>query len=114
MRKTRFCLVTALVMLVWPAGAQIIGGSNISLTQYPGPDCTRPVPPVQPVATAGDQADPSAYNFKVRKYNSDVTGYNSAIKAFNDCMRIYVENGNADMQRIKQRLDQAVAEANAH
>jgi hypothetical protein len=32
---------------------------------------------------------------------------------FGACMHSYVENGDADMQRIKQTLDQAVAAANA-
>jgi len=32
---------------------------------------------------------------------------------FNACMKSYVENGDADMQRIKQKLDEAVAAANA-
>jgi hypothetical protein len=31
---------------------------------------------------------------------------------FNVCMKTYVDNGNADMARIKQRLDQAVLQAN--
>jgi hypothetical protein len=52
-------------------------------------------------------------NIKVRQYNTAVLGYNTAIKNFNDCMNGYVANGNADMQRIKQKLDEAVAAANA-
>jgi hypothetical protein len=109
MRKTIFCLI----MLGAPASAQIIGGSNIGLSQYPAPNCSKPQVPVQPAATVGDKENPDAFNAKVRSYNKQVAGYNDAMKGFNDCMHSYVENGNADMQRIKQELDQAVAAANA-
>jgi hypothetical protein len=49
----------------------------------------------------------------VAQYNKDIAGYNSTIADFGACMRAYVDNGNADMQRIKQKLDAAVAAANA-
>jgi hypothetical protein len=110
MRKTILCLM----LLAAPATAQIVGGSNIALAQYPGPSCTRPVVPVQPGVVVGDKENPDAFNARVRRYNSDVAAYNIAIKAFNDCMHSYIENGNADMQRIKQTLDAAVAAANSH
>jgi hypothetical protein len=108
MRKT----IIGLMLLAAPATAQITGGSNIGLAQYPGPSCTRPVVPVQP--GSGDKENPDAFNARVRHYNSDVAAYNIAIKTFNDCMHSYIENGNADMQRIKQTLDAAVAAANTH
>ena len=108
MRKTILCLM----LLTAPATAQIAAGSNIGLAQYPGPNCTRPVAPVPPGSVVGDKENPDAFNARVRHYNGDVAAYNIAIKAFNDCMHSYVENGNADMQRIKQTLDAAVAAAN--
>jgi hypothetical protein len=105
------------------------GGSNIALADYPGPSCTKPQAPAQPVppedlnektasAAIGVQAQndaraQEAYNVRVGQYNKAVALYNSAIKEFNACMQTYVENGNADMARIKHRLDQAVADANA-
>jgi hypothetical protein len=49
----------------------------------------------------------------VKQYNQAIAGYNSGMTAFNTCMLTYIENGNADMMRIKQRLDQAVAATNA-
>jgi hypothetical protein len=108
MRKTIFFLA---MVLATPASAQVSAGSNIGLSQYPGPDCTRPATPLAP--TASDKANPDGFNSKVRQYNTAVLGYNAAIKNFNDCMNFYVANGNADMQRIKQKLDEAIAAANA-
>ena len=115
MRKTIFCLMMALAA---PAQAQmpVLGGSNIGLTQYPAPSCTKPVLPVRPDAKAAQTTDGAAidrFNALVRHYNEDSAAYNIAIKNFNDCMHAYVENGNADMQRIKQKLDESVAAANA-
>jgi hypothetical protein len=111
MRKTILCLM----LLVGPATAQVSGGSNIGLAQYPAPNCTRPQnageAPQRPVSDT-DKDAVNSYNANVKKYNGDIAGYNTAIRAFNDCMRVYVENGNADMLRIKQGLDAAVTVAN--
>lgn len=119
MRKTIFFLM--MVMMV-PALAQVTddskaGGSNIGLAQYPGPDCTKPKIPVQPsakLARAADAAAINAYNEKVGQFNRNVAAYNDAMSVFHACMQRYVENGDADMRRIKQKLDESVAAANAH
>jgi hypothetical protein len=91
-------------------------GSNIGLSDYPGPKCAKPEKPVQPGAQPSMDAGPAAvdaYNAQVRHFNDAVKAYNQASADFNVCMKTYVDNGNADMARIKQRLDQAVTEANA-
>ena len=110
MRKTLFCLI----LLAAPAAAQGTG-SNIGLTQYPGPNCTKPVQPPLPGAPpkADDKPAVEAFNTKVAKYNAEVAAYNGASKSFDNCMQAYIANGNADMQRIKQKLDESVAAANA-
>jgi hypothetical protein len=108
-------MILGLMLLTAPAAAQVSAnsniGSNIGLGQYPGPNCTKPAAPVAP--SSSDKANPDGFNIKVRQYNAAVLGYNDAIKNFNDCMNFYVANGNADMQRIKQKLDDAIAAANA-
>ena len=116
MRKTSFCLpillISAALAGALPARSQdapVGTGSNINLTQYPGPNCTKPVQPVPPVPGAFDQNNPDSYNSKVRKYNGDIAGFNTAINAYNACMNSYVQNGNADMLRIKQALEAAIA-----
>ena len=90
-------------------------GSNIGLSDYPGPKCTKPEKPVQPGAEPSMDAGPAAidaYNAQVRHFNDAVKSYNQGQTDFNACMKAYVDNGNADMTRIKQRLDQAVMQAN--
>ncbi len=101
------------VMLATAAWAQT--ASNIGLTDYPGPSCAKPQKPVPPGAPPGmDEGSGAvdAYNAKVRQFNNAVADYNKASADFSACMKTYVDNGNADMARIKQRLDQAVMQAN--
>ena len=108
------------------AGAASQGGSNIGLTEYPGPSCTRPQLPPKPTlptnpngaAVEGASQLEGAYDSDVRRFNRDVAIYdakikdfNSAMKDFNSCMESYVDSGNADILRIKQKLDAAVAAA---
>jgi hypothetical protein len=115
-------LSSAVFLLFVSAQNALAAGSNIALSEYPGPPCTKPQkpaeiapPPDQKAVTASDNnanAAAAFYNMNVKKYNTEVAAYNAAVNAFNSCMKTYMENGNADMLRIKQRLDQAVADTN--
>ncbi len=111
MKRTLFLLLLAAT----PALAQ---GSNIGISQYPAPTCTKPAavdetqklkPP--PEKFNDDQA--IAYNKRVDAYNVAMRDYNGRLTAFNGCIQAYLANGNADMRRIKDALDAAVAAANA-
>jgi hypothetical protein len=104
-----------LLSAMMATGALAQAGSNIGLSDYPGPKCAKPEKPVQPGAQPSMDAGPAAvdaYNAQVRHFNDAVKSYNQGQTDFNACMKAYVDNGNADMTRIKQRLDQAVTEAN--
>jgi hypothetical protein len=109
-----FALAVMAAGLPRPAGAV---GSNIALSEYPGPQCNRPEgPPAQPPLPPDENSSAAVagFNLKVKQYNQAIAGYNATIAAFNVCMKTYIDNGNADMQRIKERLDAAVAAVNAH
>ena len=108
-------LVGSLMSVTIAGTAWAQAGSNIGLTDYPGPSCAKPQKPVQPGSQPGVDQGPAAvdaYNAKVHQFNDAVKAYNQAVADFNVCMKSYVDNGNADMTRIKQRLDQAVMQAN--
>jgi len=108
-------IFVSLIGVMIATGAHAQTGSNIGLTDYPGPKCTKPEKPVQPGAEPSMDAGPAAvdaYNAQVRHFNDAVKSYNQGQADFNVCMKAYVDNGNADMTRIKQRLDQAVMQAN--
>ena len=113
MPKAALSLVLAL--LAGSATQAAAAGSNIALSDYPGPSCARPQAPAQPQQPSDQNAAAAVagYNLEVKQYNQEIAGYNSGMTAFNACMQTYIENGNADMMRIKQRLDQAVAATNA-
>jgi hypothetical protein len=108
-------LMLALTPVLTIGGAMAQTGSNIGLTEYPAPKCERPQKPVPPGAQPGMDEGPGAvdaYNGRVRAFNTAVNNYNQASADFGACVNAYVANGNADMARIKQRLDQAVIQAN--
>ena len=48
----------------------------------------------------------------VDAFNKEIAAVNEKMAVFNVCLKSYVDNGNADMRRIKQRLDAAIAAAN--
>ncbi len=106
MRRS-LALATLLSAIAPGAQAAVVGGSNINLTDYPAPSCTRPQTIAQPEKPADtkDKAAVDAFNKKVEVYNAKVAVFNTAMHAFNDCMKTYVDNANSDMQRIKQAVD---------
>jgi hypothetical protein len=107
--------LAALMLTLAAGGAAAQTGSNIGLTEYPGPKCERPQKPTPPEGQPGADEGPAAvdaYNAKVRAFNTAVANYNQASKDYGACVNDYIANGNADMARIKQRLDQAVLQAN--
>jgi hypothetical protein len=101
------------LLLATPALAQ----SNIGLTDYPAPKCTRPPSlagvkkPAVPNNPTPAQAD--TYNAEIRAYNIAAQGRNEAVKTFNACMQAYVAAGNADIRRIQDAVNGAVNAANA-
>jgi hypothetical protein len=106
--------VAALLLMPAPLLAQ----SNIGLDSYPAPKCDKPAPvdpelkPAPPPGNpSNDQAE--AFNNKVRKYNDAVRSRNAQVASFNTCMQAYVAAGNADMKRITDAINAAVAQANA-
>ena len=68
-------------------------------------DCgARPTPPSRPAAfrTEAELAD----------YNTAVDIYNDTMERWIGCVQEYVDGAAADIERIKARMREAVAEAN--
>jgi hypothetical protein len=146
---------TGLIFAGWALCSAAVGqtaGSNIALSDYPGPACTRPQKPVLPMSAdhskeaapfsgsrvarqetipAGDaglshtgtpdadivvnsEGDKRSYNDKVEQYNKDLLAYNAGIVQFNSCIKAYMDNGNADLMRVQQKLNAVAAAVNAH
>ena len=44
----------------------------------------------------------------VKDYNKQIAEYNAALQDYTVCMNAYVANGQADMDRIRNRVNQSV------
>lgn len=104
-----------LLLVATPALAQ----SNIGLSAYPAPKCDKPAaidpalkPAPPPNNPSNDQAE--AYNAKVQKFNTAMRARNEQVKVFDACMQAYVAAGNADLKRITDAVNEAVAAANGN
>jgi hypothetical protein len=99
-----------------PTLAPTPAGSNIGLAQYPAPGCTRPQPvdAQKPAPLPENYTDDQAkvYNRRVDAFNAQMRAYNAQMATYGGCIQTYVANGNADMRRIRDALDAAVATAN--
>jgi hypothetical protein len=104
----------AVLLVAAPAHAQAPAGSNINLSQYPASTCVKPAPvdpaakPVPPQDRLND-LQAIAFNKKVDAYNAQMRAYNEQSVAYGNCINTYIANGNADMRRIRDALDAALA-----
>ncbi|HEY2835953.1 MAG TPA: hypothetical protein VGI89_05225 [Rhizomicrobium sp.] len=107
-----------LVMLIAvPYTAQ--AGTNLpALKDYPAPDCAKPgdkpmmakdAPKV--VEAGGVSITTSARD--VKGYNERVGAYNATFAAYTRCMDAYVDNAQADMNAIRDKVNQAVTAGKA-
>ena len=85
--------LASMFVITTRADAYVIGGSNLSLEEYPSPTCSKPTKPF-------DLSD----QFSVDEYNSE-------IETYIQCVREYVDNGNNDIKRIREAQQDAIDEA---
>ncbi len=106
------------VTLLLSATAASAGTNLPALANYPGPDCTRPgakpeLPPVKTSTVQSGSVTVTNTGRDVKGYNKQVAQYNADLHAYTACMNAYVANGQADMDKIRDRVNQAVAEGKA-
>ncbi|MBI1328200.1 MAG: hypothetical protein GC136_11265 [Alphaproteobacteria bacterium] len=77
------------------AHASVFGGSNLSFTGYPSPQCRKPYKP---------------YEFTSQ---FDVDTYNDEVERYVRCIKEYIDNASNDIDRIKEAVNTAVNEANS-
>jgi hypothetical protein len=90
------------LVLLSPAHALVIGGTNLSFSGYPDNSCIKPIPPEKPY---------SRDSYAIDYYNSQVDLYNSALNEYMDCIRVYLENAKNDIARIKEKYNEAIESA---
>jgi hypothetical protein len=93
----------------------VLAGTNFpALKDYPAPDCVKPgAKPVMPqdarreIPAGGLNITTGARD--VKAYNEQVAAYNIALGAYTQCMNAYVDNAQADMNAIRDKVNLAVA-----
>ena len=95
--------VLSLLIATGPAGAAVYGGSNFGRFDYPSQDCG--LPPLAPQRPA----DMTSVR-EVEAYNQRVDQYNMQVRSFSECINAYVERTEKDMQRIREKANQAIEE----
>lgn len=103
------------LILLLSATAASAGTNFPALANYPEPNCTRPgakpqLPPITTSTVQSGSVTVSNTGRDVKGYNKKVTQYNDALHAYTACMNAYVANGQADMDTIRDKVNQAVAE----
>ncbi len=78
--------------------------SNLSDGHYPAMQCEKPVKPFTPMSLT-NASDAALYRVTVERYNQNAQAYTA-------CVNTYLETATADVQRIQQQMDAAVAAAN--
>lgn len=102
-------ITALLVTLSWNmALAGVAGGSNISDTfDYPSHACSKP-----PKSTRLFKPLGAANTYEVEQYNAEVRTYNAKYEKYIECIKSYIDNANKDMERIREKANAAIEEAN--
>jgi hypothetical protein len=108
----RKCLL--LVLLIMAPSATHAGTNFPALKDYPAPDCVKPGDKPVMGKDAPKVVDAGGVSITtggrdVKGYNERVGAYNAALGAYTRCMNAYVDNAQADMNAIHDRVNQAVA-----
>ncbi|WP_421781824.1 hypothetical protein [Kiloniella litopenaei] len=86
--------------------AYIYGGTNFSYNGYPDHTCRAPYSkPVKPYTFN--------YQWEIDQYNSEVEKYNFELKRYFNCIEEYVDSASNDIERIKEKANDAIYEAKA-
>ena len=100
------------LLIAAPCVAQ--AGTNFpALKDYPAPECTKPGDKPVMAKDASKVVDAGGVSITtgsrdVKGYNERVAAYNVALGAYTRCMNAYVDNAQADMNAIRDKVNQAV------
>jgi hypothetical protein len=102
------------LMLVVSCASGALAGTNLpALADYPTSNCTKPgdkpvlARDAPRVVSAGGVTITSGTR-DVKDYNKQIVQYNAALQDYTACMNSYVANGQADIDAIRNKVNQAV------
>ena len=101
------------MLLLVASGAAVAGTNFPALADYPAPSCAKPGDKPVLARSAPREVSAGGVNFNtgarnVKDYNQQVAQYNAALHDYTACMEAYVANGQADMDAIRTKVNQAV------
>jgi hypothetical protein len=105
--------IIALILTLAVPGVAAAGTNFPSLADYPAPSCAKPgEKPVMArdtphVVNAGGVSITTGAK-DAKDYNKQVDQYNVALQNYTVCMNAYVDNAQADMNAIKDKVNKAV------
>ncbi len=97
-----------------PAATSATAGTNFpALADYPAPNCAKPGDKPLLTGAAPKIVPAGGMSFNtggkdVKDYNERVAQYNAALHDYTACMNAYVANGQADIDAIRNKINQAV------
>lgn len=107
MLKKMTYITAFLLAISWNmASAVVTGGSNLDTFDYPSHSCSKPQKSTR-VFKPHSFANP----WDVEQYNSEVKNYNAKFEKYAECIKKYIDNANKDMERIREKANEAIAEA---
>ena len=104
-----------LALLLTQPGTALAGTNFPALSEYPAPNCAKPgdkpamAHDAPKVVQAGGGLTFNTGTRDVKGYNERVAAYNTALAAYTACMNAYVDNAQADMNTIRDKVNQATA-----
>jgi len=107
MLKKILCVAALLITAPWnTASAVVSSGSNMDTFEYPSPACSKPPKPARLF-----KPHTNVNEWEVEQYNSEIRNYNAKFEKYADCIKKYVDNAKNDMERIRQKANEAIADA---
>jgi hypothetical protein len=101
------CITALLVAISWNmASAVVSGGSNLDNFDYPSHSCSKPLR-----SSRVFKPHSFANSAEVEQYNAEVRNYNAKFEKYAECIKKYIDNANRDMERIREKATEAIAEA---
>jgi len=102
--KKKVLIIFSILFITSIALSLIYGGSNLSYYGYPSHNCYKPNKPYKPY-TFDSQWEIDAYNSEVDQYYRDMEDYRI-------CIQTYIDNANSDIDRIREKIEEAINDYN--
>jgi hypothetical protein len=81
----------------------VYAGSNLGWSGYPDHSCSEPFYISTKPSSFTSQSE-------VDNWNNQVRDYNSQMNAFRTCINRYIKNGTSDIQEIREKQEDAIAD----